>query len=173
MKKEIQNGPDVLALVVKIQEQLAALDRKVDVLIGRSSAGARSAAPVPQPAKPAAAVPAPAASVQPDQHRGKAMHPATCAECKKECLLPFKPNGDRPVYCKECFAQRKTGGVGKPHEVPRSREEAPVSASSPVVLASAPVREIKKPTAVVVKKPVVAVKKPAVKRPAPKKKTEK
>jgi len=35
------------------------------------------------------------------------MHKATCSECKKECEVPFKPSGDRPVYCKECFQKRK------------------------------------------------------------------
>ena len=38
------------------------------------------------------------------------MHKAICAECKKECEVPFKPSGDRPVYCKECFSKRKGGG---------------------------------------------------------------
>jgi CxxC-x17-CxxC domain-containing protein len=31
------------------------------------------------------------------------MHKAVCAECKKECEVPFKPTEGRPVYCKECF----------------------------------------------------------------------
>jgi len=35
------------------------------------------------------------------------MHKATCADCKKECEVPFKPSGDRPVYCKDCFSKRK------------------------------------------------------------------
>ena len=35
------------------------------------------------------------------------MHKATCAECGNECEVPFKPRGDRPVYCKECFLKRK------------------------------------------------------------------
>ena len=35
------------------------------------------------------------------------MHKATCEECKNECEVPFKPSGDRPVYCKECFSKRK------------------------------------------------------------------
>ncbi len=38
------------------------------------------------------------------------MHKAVCAECKKECEVPFKPREDRPVYCKECFSKRKDGG---------------------------------------------------------------
>ncbi len=37
------------------------------------------------------------------------MYKATCADCQKECEVPFKPSGDRPVYCKECFAKRKGG----------------------------------------------------------------
>ena len=35
------------------------------------------------------------------------MHKATCADCKKECEVPFKPSGDRPVYCRDCFSKRK------------------------------------------------------------------
>ncbi|MDD5006172.1 MAG: DNA-directed RNA polymerase [Candidatus Omnitrophica bacterium] len=38
------------------------------------------------------------------------MHKAICAECKKECEVPFKPSGDRPIYCKECFTKRKNSG---------------------------------------------------------------
>lgn len=43
------------------------------------------------------------------------MHKATCSECKKDCDVPFKPTGDRPVYCKECFSKRKnsSGGGGR------------------------------------------------------------
>jgi len=40
----------------------------------------------------------------------KEMHKAICADCKKECTVPFKPSGDRPVYCKECFAKRRDSG---------------------------------------------------------------
>lgn len=36
-------------------------------------------------------------------------HLAICAECGKEAQLPFKPQGDRPVYCIDCFAQKRTG----------------------------------------------------------------
>ncbi len=38
------------------------------------------------------------------------MHQATCADCNKECEVPFKPSGDRPVYCKQCFSKRNAGG---------------------------------------------------------------
>lgn len=32
------------------------------------------------------------------------MFKAVCAECGKPCEVPFRPSGDRPVYCKDCFA---------------------------------------------------------------------
>jgi CxxC-x17-CxxC domain-containing protein len=31
------------------------------------------------------------------------MYPAICANCGKETMVPFKPNGDKPVYCRECY----------------------------------------------------------------------
>lgn len=34
---------------------------------------------------------------------------AVCAECGKEAQLPFKPRGDKPVYCSDCFAKRRSG----------------------------------------------------------------
>jgi len=35
------------------------------------------------------------------------MHKAICAECKKECEVPFKPTEGKPVYCRECFQKRR------------------------------------------------------------------
>ena len=32
------------------------------------------------------------------------MFSATCASCNKMCEVPFKPNGKKSVYCKDCFA---------------------------------------------------------------------
>lgn len=31
------------------------------------------------------------------------MHQAVCATCGKDCEVPFRPTGDRPVYCSNCF----------------------------------------------------------------------
>jgi CxxC-x17-CxxC domain-containing protein len=42
--------------------------------------------------------------------RSRAMYPATCAACGKETEVPFEPRGDRPVYCRDCFAARKEQG---------------------------------------------------------------
>ncbi len=31
------------------------------------------------------------------------MHDATCGKCGKPCQVPFKPFGDKPVFCRNCF----------------------------------------------------------------------
>jgi CxxC-x17-CxxC domain-containing protein len=36
---------------------------------------------------------------------------AICAGCGKEAVLPFKPRGDRPIFCIDCFEQKKSSAV--------------------------------------------------------------
>jgi CxxC-x17-CxxC domain-containing protein len=33
-----------------------------------------------------------------------------CSQCGKETTVPFKPTQGRPVYCRECFQQRRSLG---------------------------------------------------------------
>ncbi|MBP9669519.1 MAG: hypothetical protein KBE09_04495 [Candidatus Pacebacteria bacterium] len=47
------------------------------------------------------------------------MHSATCANCHKPCEVPFKPDGSRPIYCRDCF------GDNKPEGSERSSDRAP------------------------------------------------
>ena len=35
------------------------------------------------------------------------MHKAVCAECGKECEVPFKPIEGKPVFCKDCYMKKK------------------------------------------------------------------
>jgi len=35
------------------------------------------------------------------------MYKVTCAECGKNCEVPFKPTGDRPVLCDNCFSKNR------------------------------------------------------------------
>ncbi|MDU4960526.1 MAG: zinc-ribbon domain containing protein [Sporomusaceae bacterium] len=37
------------------------------------------------------------------------MHEATCAACGVQTQVPFRPSGDRPVYCSDCFRQNGGG----------------------------------------------------------------
>jgi CxxC-x17-CxxC domain-containing protein len=36
------------------------------------------------------------------------MFAATCSNCGKETEVPFMPRSDKPVYCRECFAERRS-----------------------------------------------------------------
>ncbi|MCD4809113.1 MAG: hypothetical protein GQ469_02915 [Methanosarcinales archaeon] len=35
------------------------------------------------------------------------MHKATCADCGQETEVPFVPDPDRPVYCRECYKNHR------------------------------------------------------------------
>jgi CxxC-x17-CxxC domain-containing protein len=35
------------------------------------------------------------------------MYPVVCSGCGKDTEVPFKPRGDRPVYCQQCYYERK------------------------------------------------------------------
>ncbi len=42
------------------------------------------------------------------------MYPAVCAECGRDTEVPFRPRGDRPVYCSDCYnRQRSSSGGGR------------------------------------------------------------
>lgn len=138
MKQASKNEIDMLGIMNKMQEQLTALDKKLDALINRS---------LPASIKP----PAP---TSPERMK----YTAICADCKKECTIPFKPSGDRPVYCQDCFSRRKVIrlskiGVPTPQPAAEQKMDAPQQPQ------------------VKTKKKAVAVKKPvAKKKPSPKRK---
>lgn len=46
-----------------------------------------------------------------DRDRGPVtMHRAVCADCGQSCEVPFRPVGDKPVFCNNCFGGKKEGG---------------------------------------------------------------
>ncbi len=43
------------------------------------------------------------------RHSGaREMFSATCASCGREAQVPFRPTGTKPVYCRDCFADRRS-----------------------------------------------------------------
>ena len=66
------------------------------------------------------------------------MHQAICSECDKECEVPFKPSGDKPVFCRSCFKNKEDTGpresgrrdFGKKDFGERSFSKAPFVKSS-------------------------------------------
>ncbi len=41
------------------------------------------------------------------EFRKPQMFSTVCAECGKPCEVPFRPNGEKPVYCNLCFGKNK------------------------------------------------------------------
>ncbi|MEA1929299.1 MAG: CxxC-x17-CxxC domain-containing protein [Patescibacteria group bacterium] len=35
------------------------------------------------------------------------MHRATCDDCGNNCEVPFRPTGERPVFCRDCFQNKR------------------------------------------------------------------
>lgn len=50
------------------------------------------------------------------------MFKATCSTCKKACEVPFKPDGSKPVLCRDCFSNSRDE---RPDRRPERRDEAP------------------------------------------------
>ena len=42
-----------------------------------------------------------------DERRSVNMHDAICSKCKKQCQVPFRPTGSKPVFCSDCFRQNE------------------------------------------------------------------
>lgn len=38
-------------------------------------------------------------------------HQATCNKCGNTCEVPFRPNGKKPVYCRDCFVKDDDRGA--------------------------------------------------------------
>ena len=100
MKTSAKDKPDIAEMLDKMQQQLTVLENKINILISKS-------APRPVETKN---FPRPFQQTSHNLNRTeRVLHKAICADCKKECEVPFRPTGDRPVYCKECFSKRKAG----------------------------------------------------------------
>jgi len=36
---------------------------------------------------------------------------ATCSQCGKETTVPFRPTQGRPIFCRECFTQKRSAAA--------------------------------------------------------------
>ncbi len=63
------------------------------------------------------------------------MHEATCAQCGKSCQVPFRPDGQRPIYCRDCF--RGTDAT-EPQQSYQKRAPAPAPVYQPKPTAQVP-----------------------------------
>lgn len=101
---------DIWGLILKLEQHIVSLDRKIEILISRMPGAAPEARPSNWPPHLFDR------NGNKQHNQGKdsrpaerVMYKAVCADCKKNCEVPFRPSQDRPVYCKECYAKRRNG----------------------------------------------------------------
>lgn len=105
VSSEKQDGYNFEMAMVKIQQQLSALERKLDSLIGNSSGRGLSGGGRERPFFGGNNNPH-----RRDMFRKKKYFKAVCSDCNNECDVPFRPTGERPVYCSDCFTKRRAEG---------------------------------------------------------------
>jgi len=49
------------------------------------------------------------------------MHQAVCDKCGASCEVPFRPSGDKPIFCNNCF-DRKGGRDDRPRRADNSQQ---------------------------------------------------
>jgi CxxC-x17-CxxC domain-containing protein len=134
VKKAKKSPANIPGLIVQVQQQLTYLDKKMDALISLISARpveVRHAPKPPEQSQPVQRFEQPvrqSEARQTNDFRERVLHKTVCAECKKECEVPFRPTGERPVYCRECFSKRKVSSSfsentdARPRSGDRNRE---------------------------------------------------
>ena len=88
---------DIVGLLTTLVQKLTSFEAKIDTVLSRIPSQP-SVAPSPKPSP---------ISVNEHHKRPRPMYQVVCSDCGKDSSVPFKPSGDRPVYCKECFTIRK------------------------------------------------------------------
>ncbi len=58
-------------------------------------------------------------------HEASERFKATCSECHAVCEVPFRPNGKKPVYCRNCFNGKEDAPVGSATSGYRREASAP------------------------------------------------
>ncbi|MFA4991305.1 MAG: CxxC-x17-CxxC domain-containing protein [Candidatus Omnitrophota bacterium] len=118
-----EDESDLAALINRMHEKLGFLEKKIDILVSQSS---RRPADEKHFSKPFQRFEHPRHHERGDRDnnfRERSFTRVICSDCGKECEVPFKPSGDRPVYCKECFAKRKDSGRHKDSHDNKPREQ--------------------------------------------------
>ena len=117
-----QDEQGVADPINKIQQQLGVIAEKLDILISQSSK---------RPFEKSYSQKSSGRFNRSNRHdrgrqgsdsRERTYTRVVCADCKKECEIPFKPSAGRPVYCKECFQTRKAGSLFIADRDNRSKE---------------------------------------------------
>lgn len=114
---------DLATLINRIQERIGFLEKKIDILISQSSKKPAEEKHFSKPFQRFDHSRHHERGDRDNNFRERSFTRVICSDCGKECEVPFKPSGDRPVYCKECFAKRKGGSQHKEGYDNRPKEQ--------------------------------------------------
>ncbi len=107
-KKVVKKKIDVEGLLVELQARFDAVEDKLDTLISRTAGLSRMLSTEHDPSFKTQASVAKKPPIPQDRNpRERKMYKVICAQCKKECEVPFVPISNRPVYCKTCYSNRR------------------------------------------------------------------
>ena len=118
-----EDKPDITVLINKMQEQLVSLEKKIDTLISQSSKKPAEEKHFSKSFQRFDRTRHHDRGDRDNNFRERSFTQVICSDCNKECEVPFKPSGDRPVYCKECFAKRKDRSQHKENYDNKPREQ--------------------------------------------------
>ena len=59
------------------------------------------------------------------------MFDAVCANCGKNCQVPFRPSPGRDIFCSDCFEKNEDSGSSRSFDKPRSSREASTRTETP------------------------------------------
>ena len=108
VKKTAKKKIEVEDLLGELQARFNAIEDKLDALLSKSAVLSRMISTERDPGfKTQATVTKKFPIPQDRPPRERKMHKIVCAECKKDCEVPFVPRVGRPVYCKACFSDRR------------------------------------------------------------------
>jgi CxxC-x17-CxxC domain-containing protein len=154
--------PELVTVIAKLVERLDILDKKTDQVISRVANLPSQMTHVFQDLQRSTPPPPTQSSQRPDQganaRRERIMYKAVCADCRKNCEVPFRPTEERPVYCKECFVIRKAGHVPQ-DPTQRIKDLQPPKQIMPVLHAKAKPIALSKRAGSAKKKNTVSVRK--------------
>lgn len=121
-----------------------------------------------------------------EPRRRQEMHKAVCVNCGNNCEVPFRPSGDKPIYCSNCFekedrSNRSSGKSYQPkenHDKKHDEINAKLDKILSILALLHPTREIKevnpeKEEKVAEKAPTKSKEEPIKKAPAKKVATKK
>ena len=128
--------PYLEGLMSKLLDRLNALEKKMDTVVAQT--GGRPSNQAYQPSRPVQisySNPHPMAEPKHPTRHERVMYEAVCADCKDACEVPFRPSPERAIYCKPCFAKRRSGNGGRPGG-PAPAPTAPAASVAPAAPAA-------------------------------------